>query len=109
MVADRVLQNRELGYKVIGFVDDKAGGDHIGYRGLPLLGTLAEVSEIAQRERIDHLYVALPLDEHAKLLELIEATSREFIDVKVVPDLLQFIALRDRVEDPDGLPTLTAI
>ncbi len=41
MVADRILQHRELGYQVIGFVDDRAGGDHIGYRGLPLLGTLA--------------------------------------------------------------------
>ena len=106
LVADRILQHRELGYQVIGFVDDRAGGDHIGYRGLPLLGTLAEVGEIAQRERIDHLYVALPLDEHAKLLDLMEVTSREFIDVKVVPDLLQFIALRARLEDLDGLPII---
>src|SRR6185295_5711069 len=85
LVADRILQHRELGYQVVGFVDDRAGGDHIGYRGLPLLGTLAEMPEIAQRERIDHLYVALPLDEHTKLLNLMEITSREFIDVKVVP------------------------
>ena len=106
MVADRILQHRELGYQVIGFVDDRAGGDHIGYRGLPLLGTLAEVGEIAQRERVDHLYVALPLEEHAKLLHLVEATSREFIDVKVVPDLLQFITLRARLEDLDGLPII---
>ena len=48
MVADRMLQHREIGYQVVGFVDDRAGGDHIGYRGLPLLGTLAEVGEIAQ-------------------------------------------------------------
>ena len=106
MVADRMLQHRELGYQVVGFVDDRAGGDHIGYRGLPLLGTLAEVAEIAQRERIDHLYVALPLEEHAKLLDLMEITSRECIDVKVVPDLLQFIALRARLEDLDGLPII---
>jgi Undecaprenyl-phosphate glucose phosphotransferase len=106
MVADRILQHRELGYQVVGFVDDRAGGDHIGYRGLPLLGTLADVSEIAQRERVDHLYVALPLDEHTKLLDLMETTSRECIDVKVVPDLLQFIALRARLEDLDGLPII---
>jgi Undecaprenyl-phosphate glucose phosphotransferase len=106
LVADRILQHRELGYQVVGFIDDRAGGDHIGYRGLPLLGTLAEVSEIAQRERVDHLYVALPLDEHAKLLDLMEITSREFIDVKVVPDLLQFIALRARLEDLYGLPII---
>jgi Undecaprenyl-phosphate glucose phosphotransferase len=106
MVADRMLQHRELGYQVVGFVDDRAGGDHIGYRGLPLLGTLAEVGDIAQRERIDHLYVALPLEEHSKLLELVDITSREVIDIKVVPDLLQFIALRARLEDLDGLPVI---
>jgi Undecaprenyl-phosphate glucose phosphotransferase len=106
LVADRILQHRELGYQVVGFVDDRAAGDHIGYRGLPLLGTLPEVGEIAQRERIDHLYVALPLEEHAKLLDLVEITSRECIDVKVVPDLLQFIALRARLEDLDGLPVI---
>ncbi len=106
MVADRVLQHREFGYQVVGFVDDRAGGDHIGYRGLPLLGTLSEVGDIAQRERIDHLYVALPLEEHAKLLDLVEITSRECIDVKVVPDVLQFITLRARLEDLDGLPII---
>jgi len=106
MVADRILQHRELGYHIVGFVDDRAGGDHIGYRGLPLLGTLNEVAEIAQREKVDHLYVALPLEEHVKLLDLMELTSREFLDVKVVPDLLQFIALRARLEDLDGLPII---
>jgi Undecaprenyl-phosphate glucose phosphotransferase len=106
IVADRILQHRELGYHVIGFIDDRAGGDHIGYRGLPLLGTLSELGEISQRERVDHLYVALPLEEHAKLLELMEIASREVIDVKVVPDLLQFIALRARLEDLDGLPII---
>jgi Undecaprenyl-phosphate glucose phosphotransferase len=106
MVADRILHHRELGYQVVGFLDDRAGGDHLGYRGLPLLGTFAEAAEIAQRERIDHLYVALPLDEHGKLLDLLEVTSRECIDVKVVPDLLQFIALRARLEDLDGLPVI---
>ncbi|HEV8394390.1 MAG TPA: undecaprenyl-phosphate glucose phosphotransferase [Vicinamibacterales bacterium] len=106
LVADRILQHRELGYQVVGFVDDRAGGDYIGYRGLPLLGTLGEMPEIAQRERIDHLYVALALDEHVKLLELMDAANREFVDVKVVPDLLQFIALRARLEDLDGLPVI---
>jgi Undecaprenyl-phosphate glucose phosphotransferase len=106
MVADRMLQHRELGFQVLGFVDDRAAGDHIGYRGLPLLGTLDEVADISQRERVDHLYVALPLEEHSKLLDLMEVTSRECIDVKVVPDLLQFIALRARLEDLDGLPII---
>jgi Undecaprenyl-phosphate glucose phosphotransferase len=106
MVADRMFEHRELGYVVVGFVDDRAGGDHLGYRGVPLLGTLAEAPEIAVREKVDHLYVALPMEEHAKMLDLVEGASRECVDVKVVPDLLQFIALRARLEDLDGLPVI---
>ena len=106
MVADRMFEHRELGYHVVGFVDDRAGGDHLGYRGLPLLGTLAEAPEIAAREQIDHLYVALPMEEHEKMLDLVEGASRECVDVKVVPDLLQFIALRARLEDLDGIPVI---
>ena len=106
MVADKVLEHRELGFKVVGFLDDRAG-DHIGYRGLPLLGTLTEADEIIRSERIDHVYVALPLEEHVKMLALVETTNREGVDVHVVPDLLQFIALRARLENLDGVPIIS--
>ncbi len=58
------------------------------------------------RESIDHLYVALPPEQHVRMLELLDSTSREMVDVKVVPDLLQVIALRARLEDLDGVPVI---
>ncbi len=105
-VADKVLEHRDLGYQIVGFIDDRASGDHIGYRGLPILGTLDEASEVLQRERVDQLYVALPLDEHVKMLALVENANREMLDIKVVPDLLQVIALRAQLEDLDGIPII---
>jgi Undecaprenyl-phosphate glucose phosphotransferase len=105
LVADKIIEHRELGYQIVGFVDDKPG-DHLGYRGLPLLGTIDETTEIAAREQIDHLYVALPPEQHLKTIDLLEATSREFVDVKVVPDLLQVIALKARLWDLDGVPVI---
>ena len=104
LVADKILEHRELGYHIVGFVDDRAGGDYLGHRGLPLLGTLDEAGEIAEREGIDHMYVALPAEDHVRMLQLLETIGRECIDVKVVPDLLQVIALRARLEDLDGIP-----
>ncbi len=106
MVADKVLEHRELGFKVVGFLDDRVG-DHIGYRGLPMLGRLSDADEIIRAEKIDHVYVALPLEEHVKMLGLVEATNREGVDVHVVPDLLQFIALRARLENLDGVPIIS--
>jgi Undecaprenyl-phosphate glucose phosphotransferase len=106
LVVDKILEHRELGYQVVGFVDDRARGDHLGYRGLPLLGTLDEAEEIITREQVDHLYVALPPEQHVRMLALLDSTTREIVDVKVVPDLLQVIALRARLEDLDGIPVI---
>jgi len=107
MVADRILDHSDLGFQLTGFVDDRVGTvDIIGHRGLPLLGTLQDVADICSREKIDEIYVALPLDEHVKMLSVVEFASRECIDVLVVPDLLQFIALKARLEDLDGLPLI---
>jgi Undecaprenyl-phosphate glucose phosphotransferase len=108
MVADRILEHGELGFKLVGFVDDRfAGTDAIGYRGLPMLGTTQQVDDVCARETIDEIYVALPIDEHVKMLGVVEFASRECINVHVVPDLLQFIALRARLEDLDGLPLIS--
>jgi Undecaprenyl-phosphate glucose phosphotransferase len=106
LIADKIIEHRELGYQIVGFVDDRARGDHLGYRGLPLLGTIDEAAEITARESIDHLYVALPPEQHVRMIELLDSTSRLAVDVKVVPDLLQVIALRARLEDLDGVPVI---
>ena len=47
--------------------------------------------------------------QHMQMIALLETTSREIVDVKVVPDLLQVIALRARLEDLDGIPVISAV
>jgi Undecaprenyl-phosphate glucose phosphotransferase len=106
LVADKILEHRELGYQLVGFLDDRADRDHLGYRGFPLLGTTADANEICQRERVDQIYVALPLEQHQRMLDVIEAAAKNLVDVVIVPDLLQFIALRARIEDLDGVPII---
>jgi len=108
MVADRIIEHRELGFRLVGFVDDRAAStDMLGHRGLPLVGTVAETAEVCVREKIDEIYVALPIEEHIKMLGVVEFATRECLEVHVVPDLLQIIALRARLEDLDGLPLIS--
>ena len=105
-VADRFIQHVELGHKIIGFIDDTEQADHLGHRGLPLLGKLADAEEIIRSEKIDQLYVALPLDQHVNMLGLVEVANKECIDVKVIPDFLQFVTLRAKLEELDGIPLI---
>ena len=105
-VTDKLLQHAEFGYQILGFVDDDIGDNYFGYRGVPLLGTMADAEEIIRRERIDQLFVALPLDQHVKMLNLVEVANRECLEIKVVPDFLQFVTLRAKLEDLDGIPLI---
>jgi Undecaprenyl-phosphate glucose phosphotransferase len=103
-VAETLVAHRELGYRVVGFLDDDAAGT---VAGLPVLGRLDQVTEAAAAHRADQLYIALPLEDHAKLLRLIKSASNECLDIKVVPDLLQYATIKAALDDLDGIPIVS--
>ena len=79
MVADRLLEHSELGFRLVGFVDDRAACDrrHRLSRPAACSAALPQVPEICAQEQIDEIYVALPIDEHVKMLGVVEFASRE--------------------------------
>jgi Undecaprenyl-phosphate glucose phosphotransferase len=104
-VAETIVAHRELGYRLAGFVDDdprRAAGS-----GLPVLGSLEQTTQVAAAHGVDQLYIALPLEEHAKLLKLIKSVSNECLDIKVVPDLVQYATIKAALEDLDGIPIIS--
>jgi Undecaprenyl-phosphate glucose phosphotransferase len=50
--------------------------------------------------------VALPLEAHRKMLRILQVVSRECVEVKLVPDILQYATLRASIEDVDGTPVI---
>jgi Undecaprenyl-phosphate glucose phosphotransferase len=105
VVAETLLAHKELGMRVVGFLADTPGLASVA--GLPVLGTLEGATEALQAARVDQLYIALPLEEHAKLLGLIKSVSNECVDIKVVPDLVQYATIKAALEDLDGIPIIT--
>jgi Undecaprenyl-phosphate glucose phosphotransferase len=104
-VAETILAHRELGYRVVGFLDDQAVDG--APAGLPLLGRLDQAVAVASVHDIDQLYVALPLEDHAKLVDLIKSVGNECLDIKVVPDLVQYATIKAALEDLDGIPIIS--
>jgi Undecaprenyl-phosphate glucose phosphotransferase len=103
-VAETILAHRELGYRMVGFVDDARRPAH---GSVPVLGTLDETMDVASAHGVDQLYIALPLDEHAKLLKLIKSVRNECVDIKVIPDLVQYATIKAALEDLDGIPIIS--
>jgi Undecaprenyl-phosphate glucose phosphotransferase len=104
-VAESLLAHAELGYRVVGFVDDSKAGGSVA--GLPVLGKLDDTVKVCSENRIDQLYLALRLEEHAQLPKLIQQASNECVDLKVVPDLVQYATIRAELEDLDGIPIVS--
>jgi Undecaprenyl-phosphate glucose phosphotransferase len=105
-VAETIMAHRELGYRVVGFIEDDGAASGVAI-GLPVLGTLEQAIDVATAHRVDQLYIALPLEDHGKLLRLIKSVGNELIDIKVVPDLVQYATIKAALEDLDGIPIIS--
>ena len=105
IVAETLQGHRELGYRVVGFLSD--GLPESNRTGLPVLGRLDEARAVAEAQKADQIYVALPLDEHARLVGLLRDLASECLDIKVVPDLVQYATIKAALEDLDGIPIVS--
>lgn len=102
-LVERMRAHQELGFKIAGYIASdvsEAMGD------LPYLGRLEDAGRIVATNDINHVYVAMPHESAGETVALLDQLVRETAAIHVVPDLLQFMAVRSRVEDLDGLPTI---
>jgi exopolysaccharide biosynthesis polyprenyl glycosylphosphotransferase len=102
-VAERIASHRELGFHIVGYLRN---GDDAQVGNLECLGTIDEAARVVSERSIDHVFVALPHASSKAMMELLDRLVRVIVSIHVVPDLLQFMVLRSRVEDIDGLPTI---
>jgi Undecaprenyl-phosphate glucose phosphotransferase len=105
-ITTKILAHREMGFEVVGFLDDDPRKVGSTVCGLPVLGTLRQADEIVNDHDIDQVFVALPLEAHKKMLQVIDVMAQECVEIKLVPDILQYAALRAGLEDLDGTPVI---
>lgn len=105
-VVDRIVAHEEFGLRVVGFLDDDERKRGSMYQGVRVIGNLKELHHVVEEFKFDVLFIALPPEAHHKILNLIDVANKHCIEVRVVPDLLQYISLNATVEDFDGLPII---
>ena len=105
-VALKIQAHKELGLVVAGYLDDDPGKAGRSFVGAPVLGTLKEAETVLEEERIDQIFVALPLDAHRKMMRLLREVGRQCVEIKLVPDILQYATIKASLEDLDGTPVI---
>ena len=73
------------------------------------LGSLEELPQIIQQQRIDQVFISLSLKEQHRLEELKDLLSEQWVDVRIVPDLGSFRTLHTDIESFAGMPLVTLV
>jgi exopolysaccharide biosynthesis polyprenyl glycosylphosphotransferase len=105
-ITEKIQAHREYGFEVVGFLDDDPGKADMTVADRPVLGRLHRLEEVLAAERVDQVYIALPVAAHKKTLRILQQIGKECVDVKLVPDILQYATLRASIEDLDGTPVI---
>lgn len=104
-IATRIRYHRELGMQLVGCLA-RNEQDKVGPKGVPIIGVYDDLKEILRRTEIDQVVVALPLQDHYRLPDIINEIGDALVDIKIVPDLYQFVSVGGAIEEFEGLPVI---
>lgn len=105
LVLERIRHSPGLGYRPIGFVGETF--DLSVAHGLPVLGTLESIATVVSRHHIDDVVVAIPTLSQQKLYDVVTQCASQNVNIKVFPDLFQFMTSGVNIGDLNGLPLIS--
>ena len=102
---DRILDNPQWGYKICGILDDhiEAGTE---YRGIKVIGRIANLMVILPENRLDEIAITLGLSEYNRLEEIVNLCEKSGVHTKFIPDYNRVIPTKPYIEDILGLPVI---
>ena len=103
-----LLARPDMGFKVVGYLDDDTNENSMGLGRIPHLGTLQELTAVLQQQTNLHtVFIALPGHMHQQILTMLQTCQKFGVRAEVVPDLLQLSLNRVEFNNMAGIPMLS--
>lgn len=83
-----IRNNRQLNYKLVGFIDDDFKKQGYLIHGIPVLGTRRHLVEVAKRERVEEVLIAIPSASEKQLADVYENCEKNHILCHRMPFVL---------------------
>ncbi len=106
MVMRVLLANANLGYQIVGFLDDNPDRGERNLGPFQALGAIDNLSQILSERRVDEVIVTLPWQYHRRIISVLNQCERNHVQAKVVPDVLQISLDQVDLETLKGIPLL---
>lgn len=102
---DRIQANPQWGYVVRGILDDKVPAGTL-YKGVKVIGRIANLMVILPANRLDEIAITLGLSEYYRLEEIVTLCEKSGVHTKFIPDYNKIIPTKPYTEDILGLPVI---
>ena len=102
---DRILQNPQWGYVIRGILDDNVPAGTT-YKGIKVIGRIANLMIILPSSRLDEIAITLGLSEYYRLEEIVSLCEKSGVHTKFIPDYNNVIPTKPYTEDLQGLPVI---
>jgi putative colanic acid biosynthesis UDP-glucose lipid carrier transferase len=100
------LHDPMLGTRVAGYFDDRGAGRLQNLPAAQNLGALAQLADFARAQRVDVIYIALPMASQPRILRLLEDLRDTTASIYFVPDIFVSDLIQARVDSIGGLPVV---
>ena len=106
--ANEIRQRTNLGYRIIGYVDDETNFNGHGVKGVPRLGDVEDLPQIIANDVIDEVFVALPIkSQYSQIERAINLLEEQGIMVHLLSDNFPHRLARSRTSEFEGTPLLS--
>ncbi len=103
-----------LGYRIVGFYDDRVAKDKEGQRTIDVVekkaslnGDLNKLYQDAHDGKIDIVFVTLPMRAELRIHSVIDRLADTTVTPYVIPDIFSFDLLHSRLTCIQGIPALS--
>lgn len=103
--AHKVEQNKQLGYNIIGFLDDEK---KVGYKIAKtyVLGNLDYLDRVIFNYDLDEVIIAIPLKQYDRLNEIIKVCEKAGVKAQIIPDYYRYLPAKPYVDQLDDIPII---
>jgi exopolysaccharide biosynthesis polyprenyl glycosylphosphotransferase len=101
-----IVAHPELGYSIVGFVDDDPAKGSTDIGRFRALGGLDKLASLIQDREVDEVIITLPWQYHRKIMSIMTQCQRENVQARVVPDLFQMTVGRMSITTMAGIPLI---
>jgi FlaA1/EpsC-like NDP-sugar epimerase len=94
-----IRDNADLGYRVIGFLDDNAAKWGMKIHGLPVLGAIDRVESVCREHLVKEAIIAIPSADAQQMRRIVKLCADSGVKFKTVPSYAELINGRVSIKE----------